>query len=93
MTEQQAVAQAIANGDIIEGEELFRSSDFLVTDLMFTYDFNLTNESTLQFFAGAKSIFNQIQTDFDRGVYRDAAFIYGPSQFRSFNAGLKLGNL
>jgi outer membrane receptor for ferrienterochelin and colicins len=92
VTEQQAVAQAIANGDIIEGEELFRSNDFLVTDLMFTYDFNLTNESTLQFFAGAKNIFNQIQTDFDRGVYRDAAFIYGPSQFRSFNAGLKLGN-
>jgi outer membrane receptor for ferrienterochelin and colicins len=91
-TEQQAVAQAIANGDIIEGEDLFKSNDFLVTDLLFTYDFKLTNESTLQFFAGAKNIFNQVQTDFDRGIYRDAAFIYGPSSFRSFNIGLKLGN-
>jgi outer membrane receptor for ferrienterochelin and colicins len=90
---QLAVIRAIANGDIIEGEDLVRSRDFLVTDLLLTYDFILTHEATLQLFAGAKNIFNQVQSDFDRGIYRDAAYIYGPGQFRSINIGLKFGSL
>lgn len=90
--EQDAVVQAISNGDIIEGEDLVQSRDFLVIDLLLTYDFILSQETTLQLFAGAKNIFNQVQGDFDRGIYRDAAYIYGPGQFRSINIGLKFGS-
>lgn len=91
--EQQHVASAIANGDIIEGEELAESKVFLVTDLLLTYDFKLSGLTNMQVFAGAKNIFNQVQTDFDRGVYRDAAYVYGPGQFRSISVGIKLENL
>lgn len=91
--EYEAVEVAISNGDIIAGEKLVRSNDFLVTDLLFSYDIHLSNETEIQFFMGVKNLFNQIQSDYDRGKYRDAAYVYGPSQPRMLNFGIKFGNL
>lgn len=90
--ERERVQAAINNGDIIEGERLERTPDFLVADLLFSYDFHLGKETTLELFAGVKNIFNQIQRDYDRGMYRDSDYIYGPSQPRTVNVGIRFGN-
>lgn len=91
--EKQTVLTSITNKDIIEGEALKKANGFLVADLLFSYDFHLGKETTIQLFAGAKNIFNQIQTDYDKGVYRDAGYIYGPSLPRTFNFGIRFGDL
>jgi outer membrane receptor for ferrienterochelin and colicins len=61
--------------------------------MLLTYDFCLTNEITLRVYGGVKNLFNQVQDNFDRGIYRDAAYVYGPGQFGFINVGIKLGNL
>ncbi|WP_298647231.1 TonB-dependent receptor [uncultured Proteiniphilum sp.] len=91
--DRERVETAINNGYIIEGERLERTRSFLVADLLFSYDFHLGKETTMEFFAGVKNIFNQIQNDYDRGVYRDAAYIYGSSLPRTINFGIRFGNL
>ncbi len=55
-----------------------------------SYDFKINSGSRLQLYGGVKNIFNSYQKDFDRGVFRDAAYIYGPSLPRSFSFGLKI---
>lgn len=91
--EKTAIQEAIDRGDIIQGENLKKSRDFLVTDLLLTYHVHFTKESEIQFYAGVKNIFNRMQNDYDRGVYRDAGYIYGPSQPRTINFGIRFGNL
>lgn len=91
--EAQKVEEAINRGDIISGEQLEESSAFIVADLLVSYDIHLTNETELQFFLGMKNIFNQLQDDYDKGIYRDAGYIYGPSQPRTINFGIKFGNV
>jgi len=91
--EKQAMEEAIAKGYVIKGEKLKKSDDFIVADLLFSYDFHFDNEIGLQVYAGVKNIFNQMQDDYDKGVYRDAAYVYGPSQPRIINFGIKFGNL
>ncbi|MFV0391602.1 MAG: TonB-dependent receptor [Paludibacteraceae bacterium] len=80
------------DGDVIIGERLEKTRDFVTTDLLFSYDFDLAknHQTQLQLYAGVKNIFNQYQRDFDKGVYRDAGYIYGPRQLRTFNIGVKL---
>lgn len=92
-TEKLAMEEAINNGDVIQGEELEESDDFIVTNLLFSYDFHINNEVGVQLYAGVKNLFNQVQTDYDRGVYRDAAYIYGPLTYRTINFGVKFGNI
>jgi outer membrane receptor for ferrienterochelin and colicins len=43
-------------------------------------------------FAGVKNIFNAYQDDFDTGINRDPAYIYGPMQPRTIYVGLKFGD-
>ncbi|MFV0483548.1 MAG: TonB-dependent receptor [Bacteroidales bacterium] len=46
----------------------------------------------LQIFGGIKNIFNSYQSDFDKGVDRDPAYMYGPGLPRTIYLGLKIGN-
>ncbi len=85
--------QAILNGDVIEGERLEKSEDFLLIGLRLAYDFDLTEETKLQVYGGVQNIFNQTQAFHDSGVYRDAGYIYGPCLPRTINLGLRIGNL
>ncbi len=92
-TDDPLEQEALENGDVIAGERLERSEAFLITDLLFSYDFKLTRETTLQVYAGIKNLFNQMQAHYDSGVFRDAGYIYGPYQPRTFNVGIRIGNL
>lgn len=44
-------------------------------------------------FAGVKNIFNAYQDDFDSGIDRDPAYIYGPNNPRTVYFGIKLSNV
>jgi outer membrane receptor for ferrienterochelin and colicins len=74
------------------GETLERTQNFLTTDLLFSYGFDLAkkHQTELRIYAGIVNIFNQYQDDFDIGIYRDAGYVYGPRQPRTINIGLKL---
>jgi outer membrane receptor for ferrienterochelin and colicins len=50
------------------------------------------NGATVQFFTGIKNIFNSYQSDFDSGINRDPAYIYGPISPRTIYFGIKIGN-
>jgi len=51
------------------------------------------NGTSLQIFGGIKNIFNSYQSDFDIGINRDPAYIYGPLSPRTIYFGIKYGNL
>lgn len=82
----------IEDGDVIVGETLVQSKDYLTIDLMVSYSFDImkNHQTEIKVYAGVKNIFNQFQDDFDKGVYRDAGYVYGPRQPRTINVGLKL---
>ena len=46
-----------------------------------------------KFFGGVKNIFNSYQNDFDNGVDRDPAYVYGPMNPRTVYFGIKLSNI
>ena len=54
------------------------------------YDIHLYKHYCLEISAGVKNILDQFQTDLDRGEFRDAGYIYGPSVPRTYFAGLSL---
>lgn len=91
--EKQVALDAIDRGDIIEGELLKKSDNYLVADLLCSYDIHLSDETTIQLYAGVKNLFDNTQKDYDKGVFRDAGYVYGPSLPRTFNIGVKFGNL
>ncbi len=55
-----------------------------------SYDFKLNGSARMQLNAGVQNIFNSYQNDFDKGVFRDAGYIYGPALPRTFFVGMKL---
>lgn len=90
---RQSEIQAILNGEVIEGEQLEKSEQFLIFGFRLAYDFDLTEETKLQVYGGIQNIFNQSQKHHDSGVYRDAGYIYGPCKPRTINLGIKISNL
>jgi len=64
--------------------------DFYDMGIKFSYNFKLDGNATLQLNAGVKNIFNSYQDDFDKGVDRDAGYIYGPSLPRTPEFGVKI---
>lgn len=92
-TEDPLEQEALENEDVIAGERLETSEAFFIVDLLFSYNFKLSDETTLQLYAGVKNILNQTQAELDSGMFRDAGYIYGPSQPFTLNFGLRIGNL
>lgn len=76
-----------------EGDTLEKSGDFMDIGINFAYHFDLGEEVKLEFDFGMKNIFNSYQKDFDRGAFRDAGWVYGPLNPRTFYFGIKIGNL
>lgn len=53
------------------------------------YDIKLSQLVNLQVSGGVKNILDAFQSDLDRGVLRDAKYIYGPALPRTYFVGLK----
>jgi outer membrane receptor for ferrienterochelin and colicins len=71
--------------------ELRKSDPFFDLGSKMHYNIKL-NGATLQLFTGIKNIFNSFQSDFDSGIDRDPAYIYGPVSPRTIYFGIKIGN-
>lgn len=74
-------------------EELVKTQDFLDIGFKLAYTFKLSGQTNLELSGGVKNIFNSYQDDFDKGIYRDAAYVYGPGLPRTYFIGLKISNL
>ena len=71
--------------------ELRESDNFFDLGTKLSYKVKL-NGASVEFSGGVKNIFNSYQNDFDRGVDRDPAYIYGPLLPRTIYFGVKFGN-
>ena len=75
----------------IATDELTRTEGFLEVNWKTSYTFKLQEQFDLQLSGGVQNIFNSYQSDFDKGVNRDANYIYGPSRARTIFIGVKMG--
>lgn len=76
----------------IEKDEMKKTPSFTDINLKMSYDVKLTAGVTLRLESGVQNIFNSYQTDFDKGEFRDAGYMYGPMKPRTFFAAIKIGN-
>jgi outer membrane receptor for ferrienterochelin and colicins len=80
---------------LADGEEagvLRTTPTFFDLGLKAEYDLKIAG-LPLKAFAGVKNIFNSYQDDFDSGINRDPAYIYGPTNPRTIYCGIKLSNV
>lgn len=71
---------------------LVDSDSFFDTGIKMSYTFPILKLGKAQINAGIKNLFNSYQDDFDTGIDRDPAYIYGPGTPRTVYFGIKLGN-
>lgn len=74
----------------IDHDEETQTPAFWDLGLRLAYDIHLHKHYCLEISAGVKNILDQFQRDMDRGENRDAGYIYGPSQPRTYFVGLSL---
>ena len=72
--------------------ELRTSEPFYNTGLKIAYTVIL-NGASVEFSGGIKNILNSYQDDFDYGINRDPAYIYGPLAPRTMFVGIRFGNM
>jgi outer membrane receptor for ferrienterochelin and colicins len=75
-----------------EQGQLNTSDSFFDAGIKLVYEIHLSNFMSMEFIGGIKNIFNSYQNDFDSGIHRDPAYIYGPVSPRSVYFGIKIGN-
>lgn len=73
--------------------QLNKTDSFFDAGIKLTYDIKLTDAIKMQLNGGVKNIFNSYQNDFDSGIDRDPAYVYGPLSPRTIYFGLSFGNL
>lgn len=71
---------------------VYTTQDFMEVNFRISYDFRVLPELNLQINGGIQNFFNSYQDDFDTGIDRDAAYIYGPQRPRTYFLGIKFGN-
>lgn len=76
----------------IENDELKKTPQFFDMTTKITYSFKLNTYNKAEINCGIQNIFNSRQHDFDKGINRDADYIYGPSLPRTYFIGLKLSS-
>ena len=74
-----------------ERTTLKTTPSFFENNIKLTYNLNLLKSYNFSLFGGAQNIFNSYQKDFDKGINRDAGYVYGPLRSRTFFMGLKFG--
>ena len=76
-------------GYIAQDEEVL-TPVFCELGIRLAYDFHLYKHYCLQLSGGVKNLLDHYQRDLDKGPDRDAGYIYGPSQPRTYFVGLGL---
>ena len=76
-------------GYIPQDEEV-KTPSFWDLGIRLAYDIHLYKHYCLEVSAGIKNILDQFQRNIDKGEFRDANYIYGPSTPRTYFAGLAL---
>ncbi|MBR3647503.1 MAG: TonB-dependent receptor [Paludibacteraceae bacterium] len=76
-------------GYIARDEEVL-TPVFCELGIRLAYDFHLYKHYCLQLSGGVKNLLDHYQRDLDKGPDRDAGYIYGPSQPRTYFIGLGL---
>ena len=74
-------------GYVPEDEET-TSPTFFELGVKLAKEFHLYKHYTLELNGGVKNLFNHFQRDLDRGMNRDASYIYGPAMPRTWYLGL-----
>jgi outer membrane receptor for ferrienterochelin and colicins len=83
----------LPEGGLRDAGELRTSKPFFDAGARLQYNMRVSDEVSIQWFAGVKNIFNSFQSDFDKGIDRDPAYIYGPALPRTVFVGFKIGNI
>ncbi len=73
--------------------QILNTKDFYDVGLKGEYFFRTNKGFDISLSCGIKNIFNSYQDDFDSGINRDPAYIYGPSLPQSIYFGIRVGNL
>ena len=73
----------------VSEDVLKKTEDFLEINIKLSYDIKLKKSKKLTTYLGIKNILNSYQTDFDRGQFRDASYVYGPMAPRTYFVGVK----
>ncbi len=76
-------------GYIPQDEEV-ETTPFFEWDIKLAYEIPLYKNYTLEISAGVKNLLDQYQKDLDKGMNKDASYIYGPFTPRSYFIGLNL---
>jgi outer membrane receptor for ferrienterochelin and colicins len=70
---------------------LEQTQSFFDAGMRVEYGFKISNSFNLNIYGGMNNIFNSYQSDFDIGVNRDPAYIYGPALPRTLFFGVRIG--
>lgn len=73
----------------IKEDTLEKSKPFTVFNLSLNRRIGVFKGKTLTLTASIYNLFDEYQDDLDRGVYRDAGYIYGPRLSRTFRVGFR----
>lgn len=73
--------------------QLNKTPSFFDAGVKLAYQVKLSESVKMEINAGVKNVFNSYQRDFDSGIDRDPAYMYGPLLPRTIYFGLKFGNL
>lgn len=76
-------------GYVSEDEEVL-TDRFFELGAKIAFRLHLYKQYELELNCGVKNVLNQFQRDLDKGINRDASFIYGPAQPRTWFVGLNL---
>lgn len=71
---------------------LVNSENFFDMGAKLSYKVKI-NGASVEFSGGVKNIFNAYQSDFDTGIERDPAYMYGPLSPRTIYFGIRFGNI
>jgi outer membrane receptor for ferrienterochelin and colicins len=73
--------------------ELRTSPSFFDAGIKAAYNFRITDHLKMECNIGIRNIFDSFQKDFDTGIDRDPAYIYGPGTPRTIYFGIRFGSL
>ncbi len=85
--------KALHFAGFVEKDQIKDTPAFLELDLRTSYTINLSGKWQMRLEAGIQNILNSFQRDFDKGMFRDAGYMYGPMRPRTYFMGLKINSI